>query len=149
MSRGPRLVVLTATAGGLAGCSIAVPMASEPSAMWHGQTVAMDVTGTIPKPAPKLSRALDSEDDRRALAALSTALDPQGSGASVKWDNPQTGAKGSFTPVGQPYPLEGMICRAFHADIAVNETQESLEGAACREKTAEWALTEVKRFRRG
>jgi surface antigen len=144
MPRGARLVVLTATAGGLAGCSIALPMASEPS-MWNSERVASDVTGAIPKSPPKLSRALDPEDQRRAIAAMSTALDPQGSGASVNWDNPQTGAKGSFTPAGQPYPTEGKICRAFHANIAVNETQESLEGAACRDKTADWALTEVKR----
>ncbi|HEY8124493.1 MAG TPA: RT0821/Lpp0805 family surface protein [Methylocystis sp.] len=117
--------------------------------MWNSESVASDVTGAIPKPPPKLSRALDSEDDRRAIAALSTALDPQGSGASVNWDNPQSGAKGSFTPVGQPYPLEGRICRAFHGDLVVNETEESLQGAACREKTAEWGLTEVKRSRKG
>ncbi|MBM3577606.1 MAG: hypothetical protein FJX40_08070 [Alphaproteobacteria bacterium] len=138
-----------AAAGCLAGCSIAVPMASEPSRMWNSERAASDVTGAIPKSPPKLSRALDAEDIRRAIAAMSTALDPQGSGASVNWDNPQTGAKGSFTPVGQPYPLEGRICRAFHADIAVNETQESLQGAACREKTAEWALTEVKPIKKG
>ncbi|MBM3562950.1 MAG: hypothetical protein FJX48_07315 [Alphaproteobacteria bacterium] len=149
MSRRIGLIMLTATAGGLAGCSIAVPMAAEPSPMWGGARVTPDVTGAIPKSPPKLSRALDSEDHRRAIAAMSTALDPQGSGASVNWDNPQTGAKGSFTPVGQPYPLQGMICRAFHADIAVNETQESLQGAACREKTAEWALTDVKPLKKG
>ena len=147
--RGVGLIVLMAAPGGFAGCSIAVPTASEPSAMWNSGRVASDVTGVIGKSAPKLSRALDTEDLRRAIAAMSTALDPQGSGASVNWDNPQTGAKGSFTPVGQPYPLEGRICRAFHADIAVNETQESLQGAACREKTAEWALTEVKPVKKG
>jgi len=149
MSRGAWPLVLTGTAVALTGCSIAVPMATEPSAMWNSARVTTDVTGAIPKSPPKLSHALDPEDDRRAIAAMSTALDPQGSGASVNWDNPQTGAKGSFTPVGQPYPLEGRICRAFQADIAVKETQESLQGAACREKTAEWALTEVKHFRKG
>lgn len=149
MSRGAKLIVLTATAGGLAGCSIAVPMASDPSVMWNSERVASDVTSAIPKSPPKLSGALDSEDQRRAIAALSTALDPQGSGTSVNWDNPQSGAKGSFTPVGQPYPLEGRICRAFHGDIVVSDTQESLQGAACREKTAEWALTEVKRSKKG
>ncbi|MGE0235044.1 RT0821/Lpp0805 family surface protein [Methylocystis sp.] len=148
MSRGAWLIALSATAGGLAGCSIAVPMVSKPS-MWNSDRVASDVTSTIPKSAPKLSHALEGEDLRRATAAMSTALDPQGSGASVNWDNPQTGAKGSFTPIGQPYPLEGRICRAFQADIAVKETQESLQGAACREKTDEWALTEVKPFRKG
>ena len=125
MSRGARLIVLTATAGGLAGCSIAVPMASDPSVMWNSERVASDVTSAIPKSPPKLSGALDSEDQRRAIAALSTALDPQGSGTSVNWDNPQSGAKGSFTPVGQAYPLEGKICRAFHGDIVVKRLRKA------------------------
>ncbi|MEF3365936.1 RT0821/Lpp0805 family surface protein [Methylocystis sp. 9N] len=131
----------------LSGCSIAVPMSG--SAMWEKESVAQDATGSITKRPPALSRALDPEDLRRAVAAMSTALDPQGSGASVNWDNPQTGAKGSFTPVGQPYPLEGKVCRAFLADIAVKENEEKLQGAACREKSAEWALTDVKPLRKG
>lgn len=129
----------------LGGCSVAVPMGS--SALWKG--APEETTGSIRKSALTLSRALDAEDTRRAVAAMGTALDPQGSGASVNWDNPQTGAKGSFTPVGQAYPLEGKICRAFLADLAVSETQEKLQGAACREKSSEWALTEVKPFRKG
>lgn len=133
-------------AGALGGCSVAVPVSSS-TALWKG--APEDATGSIKKTAPTLSGALDAEDTRRAVAALSTALDPQGSGASVNWDNPQTGAKGSFIPVGQAYPLEGKICRAFLADLAVSETQEKLQGAACREKTSEWALTDVKPFRKG
>lgn len=131
----------------LSGCSIAIPM-SDSSAMWKGSKD--DITGSIAKPVAKLSRHLDTEDLRRATAAMGTALDPQGSGASVRWDNPQSGAKGSFTPVGQAYPLDGKICRAFVADISgAAEAVEKLQGVACREKTAEWALTEVKPFKKG
>jgi surface antigen len=121
--------------------------ASSSSDMWKG--APEDVTGSIAKPAPRLSRHLDAEDLRRATAAMGTALDPQGSGASVNWDNPQTGAKGSFTPVGQAYPLDGKICRAFLADLSANDAVEKLQGAACREKSAEWALTEIKPFKKG
>jgi surface antigen len=131
----------------LSGCSIAIPMSGSSSAMWGG--ASEDVTGSIARPTLRLSRKLDAEDLRRATAAMSTALDPQGSGASVNWDNPQSGAKGSFTPVGQPYPLDGKICRAFLASVSVEETQEKLEGSACREKTAEWALIGVKSARKG
>lgn len=115
--------------------------------MWQG--APEDVTGSIAKPPPKLSRHLDSEDARRANAALGTALDPQGSGASVHWDNPQSGAKGSFTPVGQAYPLDGKICRSFLAEVAASDNVEKLQGVACREKTAEWTLTEIKPFKKG
>lgn len=112
------------------------------SRMWAG--VADDVTGSIPKPAAKLSRHLDAEDLRRATAAMNTALDPQGSGAGVHWDNPQSGAHGIFTPQGPAYPAEAKICRAFVAEITAGETFEKLEGSACREKSADWALNELK-----
>jgi surface antigen len=131
----------------LSSCSIAIPVSSSNnSAMWRD--APEDVTGSIVKPPLKLSRRLDTEDVRRATAAMSTALDPQGSGASVNWDNPQSGAKGSFTPVGQAYPLDGKICRAFLAELSANEATERLQGAACREKTAEWALTDVQPFKK-
>lgn len=127
----------------LSGCSIAIPMASSPdSAMWG--RAPDDATGSIAKPPPRLSRHLDPEDQRRALVAMGAALDPQGNGASVKWDNPKSGAKGSFTPAGQAYPLDGKICRAFVAEIEAGESAERLKGAACRGKSAEWALTEAK-----
>lgn len=134
--------------GALGGCSFAVPMAdSKSSAMWQGDP--QDVTGAIPKVPPVLSKAFDAEDTRRASAAMSTALDPQGSGASVNWDNPQSGTKGAFTPVGAAYPLDGKICRAFIADVNAKSSAEKLQGVACREKTAEWMLTEVKPFKKG
>lgn len=117
------------------------------SPMWRADT--QDVTGSIPKAPPTLCRALDVEDARRAGAAMSTALDPQGSGASVNWDNPQSGAKGVFSPVGAAYPFEGRICRAFIADVSAKAASEKLRGVACRERTAEWTLTEVKPFRKG
>lgn len=92
----------------------------------------------------KLSKSLDSEDLRRATAALNTALDPQGSGASVKWENPNSGTKGSFTPSGQAFPLEGKICRAFTGEIYSGQDEEKLEGSACREKSDDWTLSDVK-----
>ena len=127
-------------------CSIAMP--SSP----RGESFvadASDVTGSIRKPSPELARGLDAEDKRRAVAALATALDPQSEGAAVNWDNPQTGAKGNFTPVGQAYPLDGRVCRAFLAEVATKEAQERLQGTACREKAIEWTLLEVKPWRRG
>jgi len=110
---------------------------------------ASDVTSSIRKPAPELARGLDAEDLRRAKAALGTALDPQGEGGGVSWDNPQTGAKGVFTPVGQAYPNDGKICRAFLAEVATKQAEERLQGTACREKIADWWLLEVKPWRKG
>jgi surface antigen len=70
--------------------------------MFHGvsdlavRRAREDATGALPKSS--LAGILDAEDWRRAKAALSTALDPQGNGSLVGWDNPDSGNKGSFTP---------------------------------------------------
>jgi surface antigen len=145
----PPLVTISLTAVvalWLDGCSIALPSATSPE-LWGGGKD--DVTSAIPAFRAPLSHALDQEDWRRASAAMGTALDPQGDGSTVNWDNPNTSAKGSFTPVGQPYPRDGKICRAFVAEIGAKDTHESLQGTACREKAAEWALSEVKPWKKG
>lgn len=127
------------------GCSFAIPV-GEPVAAWKASSD--DVTGSIPARTPTLSRALDQEDLRRASGALGVALDPQGGGASVNWDNPSTNVKGSFTPVGQPYPADGKICRAFLAEVGTKDLHEQLQGTACRDKSADWTLIEVKPWRK-
>jgi len=102
------------------------------------------VTGSIaPKPARGLARGLSGEDLRLAGAALNTALDPQGAGQQVDWRNPLTGARGAFTPAGAAYPKDGRVCRSFRAEVTAHGKREELRGAACRDKTADWTLTEV------
>ena len=124
----------------LSGCSVSMPLSA------FGKN-GEDVSGSIAKSNP-LSRALDSEDWRRAKAALSTALDPQGNGETVNWDNPQSGAKGSFVAVAQAYPSEDGICRAFISNISAKEASESLQGTACRDKLGDWTLSDVRPWKR-
>lgn len=124
---------------------MALPPSATSPALWGG-SAKEDVTNVIPR--AQLSHTLDQEDWRRANAAMGTALDPQGDGSTVNWDNPQTNAKGSFTPVGQAYPNNGKVCRAFVAEIGTKDLHESLQGTACREKAAEWALLDVKPWKK-
>ncbi len=102
---------------------------------------ADDATGAIP--SSPLERQLDAEDWRRAKAALSTALDPQGNGALVVWDNPQSGDKGSFTPAGKPYPSDDKVCRAFSSQINRKGDEQFMQGTACSDKGGEWTIRDV------
>ena len=107
-----------------------------------------DVTGSIGTPATALSRRLDAEDWRRARAALGTALDPQGNGSVVTWENAQTGAKGSFVPVAQIYPSDDKICRAFIAKVETEGGSEDVQGTACRDTGAEWMIRDARPWKR-
>lgn len=141
-SEAVRLLAAGLVALGGGACSMTFPMASlvdEP-----------ETTSSLgARPVSPLSADLGTEDWRRAKAALAVALDPQGSGAQVSWDNPDTGLKGSFTPVGQPFVKSDEICRAFLASVTGSATASSLQGTACRPSGGEWAITEVKPFKKG
>ena len=101
-------------------------------------------TGAIAsKAAVTLSSDLDEEDWRRAKAALAVALDPQGAGTQVSWDNPATSRKGTFTPMGAPFVKNDEICRAFSASLS-GPSSASLHGTACRPSGGEWAIKDVK-----
>lgn len=91
----------------------------------------------------EIAGLLEPEDWRRAKAALSTALDPQGNGQRVGWDNPDSGNKGSFTPIGEPYPQESGICRVFLAKLDRKGDEQSIQGTACAEKQGEWTIAQA------
>jgi surface antigen len=102
-------------------------------------------TGSIDRSAALLSRELDQEDWRRAKAALAVALDPQGNGAKVAWDNPQSGAKGSFVAVAAPFSKSDKICRAFRAHVVPDaKIDRSIEGSACRGSDGDWVVADAK-----
>ncbi len=129
-----RVPVLVAFA--VSGCATAIPL---PSLISHD-----DVTGSISTQVSPLSSTLDGEDWRRARAALAVALDPQGNGAAVAWDNPVSGVRGSFTAVGDAYPSDERICRAFLADVGGRVAGQKLQGVGCRDRAGDWAVKDVK-----
>jgi surface antigen len=126
----------------LGACGISLPMAS----LLPEDPPATNAIAAA-KPLSPLSPDLGTEDWRRAKGALTVALDPQGNGSSVSWENPDTAAKGSFTPVGQPFVKSDEICRAFLATVHGQASALSLQGTACRPSGGEWAIKDVKPFR--
>jgi surface antigen len=122
------------------GCSAIIPL---PSLLSSDET-----TGSIGSSPSPLSSSLDVEDWRRAKAAMSVALDPQGNGAAVSWDNPKSGAKGAFTPVGSANASDDKICRAFIAQIGGAAPSQSVQGVACRDKSGDWNVGDVKPWKK-
>lgn len=142
VARSVRLALVAALGWTLAGCATAIPL---PSFVGVAQN---DVTGSIGQVSP-LSSELDAEDWRRARAALAVALDPQGNGAAVAWDNPQSGMTGSFVPVGQAWAADDNICRAFLAKLGGAHPSRELQGSACRGKDGRWQVGKVEPWRPG
>lgn len=120
-------------------CSLSMPMGS----------IKDDsiVTGSVPDPAAALSSKLNDEDWRRAQSALGVAVDPQGNGAPVSWDNPESGRKGSFVAAGPLYLLNDKVCRSFIATVDLPGTpgpDQKMQGASCRNGPNDWTVKEAK-----
>lgn len=133
-------VALAAIGQSLAGCSVVTPL---------GAGVDTDPTGSIatiqrPSGSSALPASLNEEDRRRVLGALAIALDPQGNGAAVQWDNPVSKAHGVVTPIGYAYPSNDFICRKFSAIFDTGLGAETENGAACRNKDAQWTVSELR-----
>lgn len=110
--------------------------------------VESDATGSTKPKSASLWPDLEREDWRRANAALAVALDPQGNGASVAWENPQSGAKGSFVAQAPPFTERDRVCRAFKATLSAKPKGErGAAGSACRNDDGEWVLRDVRETR--
>lgn len=130
----------------VAGCGLSLPV---------GPFSADDEvpTGSISQPAAKgqaspVFKDLTEEDWRRARSALAVALDPQGNGSSAIWNNPESGLKGTFSPVGGPFVRDDQVCRAFLASAVMNSGQQWVQGSACRASGGEWAVRDVRPWKK-
>jgi hypothetical protein len=104
------------------------------------------VTGSIP---PNEPQPTDS-DLAFARNAASDVLTKGGKDSSQPWENPETGARGSVTPLAQAYSSEdGRTCRDFLASYVNGKTESWLQGAACHSGNGRWEIHTLKPWRRG
>ncbi|GEP11348.1 hypothetical protein MGN01_31930 [Methylobacterium gnaphalii] len=101
-------------------------------------------TGSITKAPTTFGKDLGDEDWRRAHAALAVALDPQGNGKPVKWENPDTAMRGSVNPTGLPYVDNDEICRDFLASVIAPATSRFVRGTGCKPSGGNWELKRLK-----
>jgi surface antigen len=102
-------------------------------------------TGSI---APKTGSATPTETDLAfARNAASDVLTRGDKDASQPWENPETGARGSVTPLAQAYSAEGRTCRDFLASYVKGDSESWLQGAACQTGRGQWEIHTLKPWR--
>jgi surface antigen len=105
-----------------------------------------EVTGSI---APTGPQPTDS-DLAFARNAASDVLTRGDKDSSQPWENPETGARGSVTPLAQAYATDdGRTCRDFLASYVNGKTESWLQGAACHGGNGRWEIHTLKPWRRG
>lgn len=144
----PRLIVSAALALSLSGCGLPIITFQSEGAAEPASTLPEPlVTGSIDKRPRSFGPDMSDEDWRRAHAALSVALDPQGNGRPVKWDNPDSKLRGAISPTGLPYVANDLICRDFLASVIAPVRSRFVRGTGCKPSGGEWELTRVRMAR--
>jgi len=99
------------------------------------------VTGSISGPAPVPT----DSDLTFARTAASDVLTKGDKDSSQPWENPETGARGSVTPLAQAYADgDGRTCRDFLASYVNGRTESWLQGAACKAGHGRWEIHTLK-----
>jgi hypothetical protein len=129
----------------LGGCSMSLPMGSLLPGSHDDEQ-----TASIPPPEKPPIAGLEGDDWQRAKLALASAMDADVKGTEVPWDNPDSGAKGSFAAIGEAYTTDNGTCRGFRAAIDHKDDADgdSLQGTACADKSGEWVITDVKPWKK-
>jgi surface antigen len=107
-----------------------------------------EFTGSL-KPTP-VSAPLPTESDLAfARNAASDVLTKGDKDSSQPWQNPETGARGSVTPLAQAYSSDGRTCRDFLASYVNGVAENWLQGAACKSDQGRWEIHTLKPWKEG
>jgi surface antigen len=106
-----------------------------------------EVTGSVARSEPVPT----DTDLAYARDAASDVLTKGDKDSSQPWSNPQTGARGSVTPLAQAYTSEdGRICRDFLASYVNGKTESWLQGAGCQAgRGGHWEIHTLRPWSRG
>jgi surface antigen len=107
-----------------------------------------DLTGSIAA-APANGPAPTESDLAFARNAASDVLTKGDKDSSQPWENPETGARGSVTPLAQAYSSDGRTCRDFLASYVNGRSESWLQGADCQASHGRWEIHTLKPWRQG
>ena len=104
-----------------------------------------EVTGALKRGEP----APTDTDLAFARTAASDVLTKGDKDSSQPWQNPETGARGSVTPLAQAYSDDdGRTCRDFLTSYVNGTTEDWLQGSACHAANGRWEIHTLKPWRR-
>jgi surface antigen len=110
-----------------------------------------DVTGSIASSTAATNQAgatVADTDLAYARAAATQALAIDGKTASVPWENPQTGARGTVTPIAAAYTQDGFVCRDFLASYVRQGAESWLQGEGCRIHQGKWEIRAMRPWKK-
>ena len=87
----------------------------------------------------EVGRSLDKADMAYADRALGQAHNAP-IGETIKWNNPESGHEGSYTPVRDGYAEGGSYCREYQQNIYIDGERQTGYGTACKQPDGTWNI---------
>jgi surface antigen len=137
------VLILALTAG---GCSTSYQLGS----LLGKDDVKTDATGSATaRPVVSDAVVILPRDGDLAMAkrAAVQVLASGSSDASIPWENPNTGARGTVTPLASAYQQGGNLCHDFLASYVRGNQESWYQGGACRAGKT-WEVTAIRPLRR-
>jgi surface antigen len=106
-------------------------------------------TGAIlSPPSPEGAGLPPASDLAYAKVAAAEVMRRDAKDASLPWENPASGARGTVTPIATAYRVEGELCRDFIASYVAEGSESWMQGEACRATKGQWEVRRLKAWRR-
>ncbi|MDE1566897.1 RT0821/Lpp0805 family surface protein [Aquabacter sp. P-9] len=122
---------------GISGCGTLSMLDADP--VVTGSLKPQTVSAPVPEgPVPQ---GIGASDWSHAKMALAQALQVREAGASMPWDNPATGARGTATPLGA---VKDNGCRDFRIGLVDTTGEHWIQGEACKDGKGETSLSQVR-----
>jgi len=87
----------------------------------------------------EIGRTMDELDKQKAQQAYTQATSAP-VGQTIAWNNPNSGNKGTVTPVRDGTSNSGEYCREFQQTVVIGGKEEDAFGVACRKPDGSWEI---------
>jgi len=136
------------TASLSAGCSTSYQLGAMPGNDEDRPVIRTGSIRAVARPDEDGPHMPPASDLAYAKVAAAEVLSRGGRDSSQPWENPQSGARGTVTPLADAYRMEGSLCRDFLASYVADGSESWLQGEACRGGKGRWEVRRLKPWRR-
>jgi hypothetical protein len=131
-----------------AGCVAASCSAKLPAVAGKDDDKPVHTGAILSPPSPEGTGLPPASDLAYAKVVATEVVGLDSQDASLPWENPASGARGTVTPLTAAYRIDGEVCRDFLASYVAEGTESWFQGEACREAKGKWEVRRMKAWRR-